>query len=90
MLLAPTGKAAFIIKGNTIHIALAVPASQTLKSYKPLDCSRLNTLRSQLGGFQLILLDEISMVGSNMFTVQINTVFTILNVIKNITIKYRL
>ena len=72
LLLAPTGKAAFIIKGNTIHIALAVPASQSLKNYKPLDCSRLNTLRSQLGGVKLILLDEISMVGSNMFTVQIN------------------
>ena len=72
MLLAPTGKAAFIIKGNTIHSALAVPASQSLKNYKALDCSRLNTLRSQLGGLQLILLDEISMVGSNMFTVQIN------------------
>ena len=31
MLLAPTGKAAYIIKGNTIHSALAVPASQSLK-----------------------------------------------------------
>ena len=72
LLLAPTGKAAFIIKGNTIHRALAVPASQSLKNYKPLDCSRLNTLRSQLGGVKLILLDEVSMVGSNMFTVQIN------------------
>ena len=27
LLLAPTGKAAFIIKGNTIHSALAIPAS---------------------------------------------------------------
>ena len=72
LLLAPTGKAAYIIKGNTIHSALAVPVSPSLKIYKPLDCSRLNTLRSQLGGVQLILLDEISMVGSNMFTVQIN------------------
>ena len=72
LLLAPTGKAAFIIKGNTIHSALVVPASQYWKNYKPLDCSRLNTLRSQLGGVKLILLDEISMVGRNMFTVQIN------------------
>ena len=72
MLLALTGKAAYIIKGNTIHSALAVPASQSLKNYKPLDCSRLNTLRLQLGVVQLILLDEISMVGINMFTVQIN------------------
>lgn len=72
MLLAPTAKAAYIIKGNTIHSALAVPASQSLKNYKPLDCSRLNTLRSQLGGVQLVLLDEISMVGRSMFTVQNN------------------
>ena len=31
MLLAPTGKAAFNIKGNTIHSAFAIPASQSLK-----------------------------------------------------------
>ena len=68
----PTGKAAFNIKGNTIHSALAIPACQSLKNYKPLDSSRLNTLRSQLGGVKLIFLDEISMVGSTMFNVQIN------------------
>ena len=72
LLLAPTGKAAYIIKGNTIHSALAIPASQSLRNYKPLDSSRLNTLRCQLGGVKLILIDEISMVGNNMFTVQIN------------------
>ena len=72
LLLAPTGKAAFNIKGNTIHSALAVPACQSLKNYKPLDSSRLNTLRCQLGGVKLIFLDEISMVGSTMFNVQIN------------------
>ena len=32
LLLAATGKAAFLIKGNTIHNALAVPASQSLKN----------------------------------------------------------
>ena len=31
MLLAPTGKAAFIIKGYAMYSALAVPASQSLK-----------------------------------------------------------
>ena len=72
LLLAPTGKAAFLIKGNTIHSALAIPASQSLKNYKQLDSSRLNTLQSLLAGVKLILLDEISMVGNNMFTVQIN------------------
>ena len=72
LMLAPTGKAAFNIKGNTIHSALAIPACQSLKNYKPRDLSRLNTLRSQLGGVKLIFIDEISMVGSTIFNVQIN------------------
>ncbi|CAB3979620.1 ATP-dependent DNA helicase PIF1 [Paramuricea clavata] len=72
LLLAPTGKAAYLIKGNTIHSALAVPASQSLKNYKPLDSGRLNTLRCELGALKLILLDEISMVGNSMFTIQLN------------------
>ena len=71
-MLAPTGKAAYNIKGNTIHSALAIPACQSLRNYKPLDSSRLNTLRCLLGGVKLIFLDEISMVGSTMFNIQIN------------------
>ncbi|CAB4015874.1 ATP-dependent DNA helicase PIF1 [Paramuricea clavata] len=72
LLLAPTGKAAYLIKGNTIHSALSIPASQSLKIYKPLNSGRLNTLRCELGALKLILLDEISMVGNRMFTVQLN------------------
>ena len=72
LLLAPTGKAAYLIKGNTIHSALAVPASQSLKNYKPLDSGRLNTLRCELGSLKLMLLDEVSMVGNSMFTIQLN------------------
>ena len=40
-LLDPTGKAAFYIKFNTIHSALAIPACQLLKNYKSLDSRRL-------------------------------------------------
>ncbi|XP_048587126.1 ATP-dependent DNA helicase PIF1 isoform X1 [Nematostella vectensis] len=72
LMLAPTGKAAYNIKGNTIHSALAVPACQSLKNYKKLDSSRLNTLRCQIGGLKLIFVDEISMVGNTMFNVQFN------------------
>jgi len=72
MLLGPTGKAAYTIKGKTIHSALAVPANQSLKNYKQLDSSRLNTLRTQFGGVKLIFIDEISMVGNSMFGIQIN------------------
>ena len=37
LLLAPTGKAAYTIKGNTVHSAFAVPANQSLRNYKRLD-----------------------------------------------------
>ena len=49
LLLAPTGKAAYLIKGNTIHSAFGIPASQCLKNYKPLDSGILNTMRCELG-----------------------------------------
>ena len=73
LLLGPTGKAAYNIKGNTIHNTFAVPANQSLKNYKNLDSSRLNTLRTHFGGVKLIFLDEISMVGNSMFTIQTNS-----------------
>ena len=72
ILLGPSVKAAYTIKGNTIHSALAVPANQSLKNYKQLNSSRLNTLRTQFGGVKLIFVDEISMVGNNMFAIQIS------------------
>ena len=72
LLLGPTGKAACNIKGNTIHSTFAVPAHQSLKNYNHLDSSRLNTLRTHFGGVKLIFLDEISMVGNSMFTIQLN------------------
>ena len=72
LLLAPTGKAAYNIKGNTIHSAFGILANQSLRTYKHLDSSRLNSLRCKLGKVKLIFVDEISMVGSCMFNVQIN------------------
>ena len=72
LLLAPTGKAAYLIKGNTIHSAFGIPASQSLRNYKPLDSGSLNTMRCELGALKLILLDEVSMVGDAMFTIQLN------------------
>ncbi|XP_028407846.1 uncharacterized protein LOC114530426 [Dendronephthya gigantea] len=46
---APTGKAAFNIRGNTLHSAFKIPANRGLL-------------------MQVIFIDEISMVGSAMFT----------------------
>lgn len=61
---APTGKAAFNIKGNTLHSAFKIPVNSV---YCTLDRDRLNTIRTQLRKLQVILIDEISMVGSGMF-----------------------
>ena len=66
------GKAAFHIKANTIHSALGISTFHSLKNYITFDSSRLNTLRCKLGGIKLVFLDEISLVGSNMFHIQIN------------------
>ena len=65
ILLAPTGKAAYNIKGNTIHSAMKIPASQSL-AYKPLTTDKLNTFRLQFGHLNLVIIDEVSMVGACM------------------------
>ncbi|XP_078383840.1 uncharacterized protein LOC144666317 [Oculina patagonica] len=63
---APTGKAAFNIKGNTLHAAFKIPANRGFE-YCTLDSDRLNTIRTQLNKLKVIFIDEISMVGSGMF-----------------------
>lgn len=74
ILVAPTGKASYNIRGTTIHTSFRVPINQPLHSYQKLESSRLNTctLRTKLGALKGIFLDEISMVGCSMFNVQIN------------------
>ncbi|KAL9957973.1 hypothetical protein ACROYT_G034933 [Oculina patagonica] len=62
ILVAPTGKAAYNIQGSTIHTALSVPANQSLKVYKKLDASRLNSLRCKFASLKIIFIDEVSMV----------------------------
>jgi len=63
---APTGKAAFNIKGNTLHAAFKIPANRGFE-YCALDSDRLNTIRAKLNKLRVIFIDEISMVGSGMF-----------------------
>ncbi|PFX21974.1 ATP-dependent DNA helicase pif1 [Stylophora pistillata] len=73
LMLAPTGKAAYNVKGNTIHSASAIPACQSLKIYKLLNLSRLKTVRCKLQGVKLLFIDKISMVGNTVFNAQINS-----------------
>ena len=65
LLTAPTGAAAFIISGLTLHSALLLGRGKYGK-FQPLSRDRLNSLRSKLSHLVLLIIDEISMVGANM------------------------
>ena len=65
-ILAPSGFAAYIVGGTTIHTALKFPANQGLQ-YKPLPSEKLNTLRAKYLHLKFLIIDEISMVGCRMF-----------------------
>ena len=65
LVLAPTGKAAYHVRGNTIHTGLRIAANRKLQ-HRPLNTNSLNTFRNQLGQVSLVIIDEISMVGFRM------------------------
>ena len=66
LLTTPTGVAAFLISGMTLHSALLLGRSK-YGGFQPLSHDRLNSLRSKLSHLVLLLvIDEVSMVGSNM------------------------
>ena len=63
LVLAPTGMAAYHIKGTTFHTGLHIPVNQIGK-LTPLSHNERNTLHSHLRNVRFIIIDEISMVGS--------------------------
>ena len=65
LLTAPTGVAAFNINGMTLHSAFLLGGGK-YTGFQPLSHDRLNTLRSKLSKLTLVIIDEVSMVGSNM------------------------
>ncbi|CAG4957666.1 unnamed protein product [Parnassius apollo] len=67
LLTAFTGKAAFGIGGQTIHSALGLPVSQAGNILPELSPSVANTLATKLAKLRLIVIDEISMLGSRTF-----------------------
>ena len=66
LILAPTGMAAYHIKGTTFHTGLHIPVNQISK-LTPLSHNERNTLHSHLRNVKFIVIDEISMVGSRLF-----------------------
>ena len=68
LLLGPTGKSAFNIRGTTIHSALKIPVSKCEKFIKSMTPDLLNTMRAKLWYLKVLIIDEISMVGSKMLS----------------------
>ncbi|KAH9398505.1 hypothetical protein TYRP_018746 [Tyrophagus putrescentiae] len=67
LLCAPTGKAAFNIRGMTLHSAFGIPVSQN-NNNRPLSADIANTLRVTFSQLKLIIIDEVSMVGLSMLS----------------------
>ena len=65
LLTAPTGVAAFNINGMTLHSAFLLGLSK-YNGFQPLSHEKLNTLRTKLSRLMFVIIDEVSMVGSNM------------------------
>ena len=66
LLTAPTGVASFNIGGMTIHSALLIYGGKYGKGVESVAFEKLNTLRSKLENLHLLVIDEVSMVGSDM------------------------
>jgi hypothetical protein len=63
LLTAPTGKAAYGIRGITLHSAFSLPLNQYAGVLPKLSSDISNGLRCQLANVKLLIIDEISMVG---------------------------
>ena len=67
LLTAPTGKAAYNIKGSTIHSAFGLPITQCGELWHALSPDVVNKLRTSLRRLKVIIIDEVSMVGAKVF-----------------------
>ena len=66
LLTVPTGTAAHNIGGVTLHSAFLLPLDQ-IKSFATLSDDKRNILRSKTSNLQLLIIDEISVVGTGLF-----------------------
>lgn len=64
LIAASTGKAAFQIKGNTVHSLLSIPP--TSLEYNPLKNDKLNEMKLRFSHCRLIIVDEISLISNEM------------------------
>lgn len=69
LLTAPSGKASFLIQGVTCHTAYALPVNRNMQAstLTQLSADVANTIREKLIHLKLLIIDEVSIVGSRMF-----------------------
>lgn len=72
LLTAFAGKAAFLINGTTFHTAFALPINQFSGTMPKLSDDIVNTVRARLIDLKVLIIDEISMVGSGILS-RVNT-----------------
>ena len=65
LLCAYTGLAAYNIKGSTLHSAFCIEPNKKLK-YKQLSDDKRNTLQTKYRHLNILVIDEVSMVGNEM------------------------
>ncbi|XP_031629676.1 uncharacterized protein LOC116344956 [Contarinia nasturtii] len=67
LLTAPSGKAAHLIHGTTLHTAFSLPVNQYGGQLAPLSSDLANAVRVQLREVKLVIMDECSMIGTKIF-----------------------
>ncbi len=84
LLMVSIGKVAFNIDGLIIHSTLNIHVQQSLSSLPNLSSNLLNRLTCWYEQLQLIVMDEILLVGVRMFNVINNKLRSIKHIQKNI------
>ena len=64
---APTGTAAFLVKGNTMHTLLRLPINNSKNELKELSGKSLRDLQENFENVEIIVIDEKSMIGQYYF-----------------------
>jgi hypothetical protein len=64
-LTAPTGTAAYNISGSTLHNSFILPLGQ-FDMHTKLSAQKLDTLKKKFAKLKILIIDEVSMVGSNL------------------------
>ncbi len=67
ILTASTGIAAYHIGASTVHNALSIGANVKLP-YQPLSDDKINSLCAKMGGLQILIIDEVSMVDHHLLS----------------------